>query len=394
MALASWARKVARSPLQEMLTATARPGIISFALGLPAPEFFPTADFAVATERVLSGDKIALQYAPHFQPLRKQVVELMKWRGVICAEERIFLTAGAQQGMSLLARLLLEPGSTVITEELVYTGFQQILEPFKPEILTVPTDLQTGMDVEAVAKLLLRGVRPAFIYVIADGHNPLSVSLHPSKRARLVELAERYCIPIIEDDAYGFLCYEEMKPPLRAQSERWVLHVGSFSKILAPALRAGWVVVPEELILPLSVAKEAADIDTATFTQRIISAYLDTGRLSSHVDTLRRQYQLRRDTMLRALEEHFPDEARWRKPECGVFVWIELPDSVDVDELLRTAIESEKVAFIPGYAFTVHGRGNQPPSMRLNFSHSSAAQITEGIARLARVLKGNFARRV
>jgi 2-aminoadipate transaminase len=313
----------------------------------------------------------------------------MKWRGVACSEEQIFLTAGAQQGMSLLARLLLEPGSKVITEELIYTGFQQVLEPHRPEVLTVPTDPHTGMDVEAVAKLLRSGVRPAFIYVITDGHNPLSVSMHPSKRARLVELAEQYGVPIIEDDAYGFLCYEKMEPPLRALSERWVLYVGSFSKILAPALRAGWVVVPEELMLPLSVAKESADIDTATFAQRIISAYLDTGQLSSHINTLRCQYKLRRDMMLCVLEEHFPDEARWRKPECGIFFWIGLPGSVNVDELFRTSIEIEKVAFIPGYAFSAHGRRSQPPSMRLNFSHSTPEQIADGIPRLARVLKGS-----
>jgi 2-aminoadipate transaminase len=372
-----------------MLTATAGSGLISFALGLPAPEFFPTAEFASAAERALAGDRRTLQYGPQFEPFKKQIVELMQWRGVDCSREQVFLTAGAQQGMSLLAHLLLEPESKVITEELIYTGFQQILEPFRPEILTVPTDLETGMDVDAVAKLLLSGARPAFIYVITEGHNPVSVSMHPAKRARLVELAERYGVPIIEDDAYGFLCYEKMQPPLRALSERWVFYVGSFSKILAPALRAGWVVAPERLILPLSVAKESADIDTSTFAQRIISEYLDTGQLSSHISTLRSQYQLRRDTMLRALEEHFPDEANWRKPESGVFFWIGLSGEVDIDEVFRTAIESEKVAFIPGYVFSAGPGKNQTPSMRLNFSHPAPAQIAEGIPRLARVLKGS-----
>lgn len=388
VALAHWARALTRSALQEMLTATVQPGTISFALGLPAPELFPTADFAAAAAHVLAGDERALQYGPHLTPLRRQVVELMKLRGVACLEEQVFLTAGAQQGMSLLAHLLLEPGSTVITEELIYTGFQQVLEPFRPEVLTVPTDPQTGMDVEAVAELLRRGVRPAFIYVITEGHNPLSVSLHPAKRAWLVELAEQYAVPILEDDAYGLLSYEQAAAPLRALSERWVFYVGSFSKILAPALRAGWVVVPEELILPLSVAKEAADIDTATFAQRVVSAYLDTGRLPAHITTLRHCYRERRDVMLRALEEHFPAEASWREPTGGVFIWLELPAAVDVDELFKTALESEKVAFLPGHAFSIQRNRNQPPSMRLNFSHAPPAQIAEGILRLARVLKG------
>jgi 2-aminoadipate transaminase len=151
--------------------------------------------------------------------------------------------------------VLAEPGGSVITEELIYAGFQQVLEPFQPRVFTVSTDAQTGMDVEAVEQYLSNGARPSFIYSITDGHNPLSVSLHPSKRARLVALAEQYRVPIIEDDAYGFLCYENPLPPLRALSERWVFYVGSFSKILAPALRVGWLVVPEELILPLSVIK-------------------------------------------------------------------------------------------------------------------------------------------
>lgn len=414
--LASWARDLVRSPMQEALAATANDGTISFALGLPAPELFPAGDFATAAERVLANDPNALQYSPQFEPLREQVVQLMGARGVSCSAKNVFLTAGAQQGMSLLASLLLEPGSSIITEELIYPGFRQVLEPFRPRIHTVPTDRETGMDVDAVARVLSAGVRPAFIYAITEGHNPLSVSLH--QRARLVELAEQYGVPIIEDDAYGFLCYDTMEPPLRALSERWVFYVGTFSKILAPALRAGWVVVPEHLILPLSVAKESADIDTTTFAQRIVSEYLNTGRLASHVDTLRTEYQLRRDTMLRLLTETFPDQATWRTPTSGFFVWVDLIGDVDIDEVFTQAVETEKVAFIPGYLFSAAHRdlsapgaahldlsvpravahpalsvpgavvtGSKSANMRLNFSHSTPAQIEEGIPRLARLLK-------
>jgi len=385
--LAGWAQGLERSALQEMLVAASRPGIISFALGLPAVELFPAAALAEAAERVLSVDTSALQYSPPLQSLKQHVRELMKRRGVNCREEQIFLTAGAQQGMSLLSRLLLEPGGSVVTEELIYTGFQQVLAPFRPQVLTVSTDAETGMDVDAVEQCLSGGVRPKFIYAITDGHNPLSVRLHPSKRARLVELAERYRVPIIEDDAYGFLCYENPLPPLRALSERWVFYVGSFSKILAPALRVGWLVVPEELILPLSVIKESTDIDAAPLSQRIINAYLDTGQLPAQIDTLRTQYGLRRDVMLRALAENFPDAAGWTKPDCGFFVWVELPPTVDVDELFRSAIEDEHVAFIPGHAFSVNNKRPDTPSIRLNFSHPTAARIEEGIPRLARALK-------
>jgi 2-aminoadipate transaminase len=331
---------------------------------------------------------VALQYSPPLQSLKQHVRELMKQRGVNCREEQIFLTAGAQQGMSLLSRLLLEPGDSVITEELIYTGFQQVLEPFQPRVLTVSTDAETGMDVDAVEQCLSGSVRrPSFIYAITDGHNPLSVRLHPSKRARLVELAEQYHVPIIEDDAYGFLCYENPLPPLRALSKHWVFYVGSFSKILAPALRAGWLVVPEELILPLSVIKESSDIDAAPLSQHIVNTYLDTGQLPARIDMLRTQYGLRRDVMMRALAENFPDAARWTKPDCGFFVWVELPPAVDVDEVFRRAIEDENVAFIPGHAFSVNNKRSVTPSIRLNFSHPTTARIEEGIPRLARVLK-------
>jgi 2-aminoadipate transaminase len=385
--LAGWAQGLEQSALQKMLVATARPGITSFALGLPAVELFPTEALAEATERVLSMNASALQYSPPLQSMKQHVRELMKRRGVDCHEDQIFLTAGAQQGMSLLSRLLLEPGGSVITEELIYSGFQQILAPFQPQVLTVSTDTQTGMDVEAVEQYLSTGARPSFIYSITDGHNPLSVRVHPSKRKRLVELAEQYRVPIMEDDAYGFLSYDDPLPPLRALSERWVFYVGSFSKILAPALRAGWVVVPKELILPLSVIKESTDIDAAPLSQRIVNAYLDTGQLPAQIDKLRTQYRLKRDTMMRALAENFSDTARWTKPTCGFFVWVELPPAVDVDELFRRALEEEHVAFIPGHAFSVNNKRSSTTGIRLNFSHPTTARIEEGIPRLARVWK-------
>lgn len=389
--LAGWARNLERSALQEMLIASSRPGITSFALGLPAVEFFPSGALAQAAQRVMSEEANALQYCPPLRSLKRQIVELMKQRGVNCLEEQIFLTAGAQQGMSLLSRLLLEPGGTVICENLIYTGFQQILAPFSPRTLTVSTDPATGMDVESVEALLRGGARPGFIYAITDGHNPTGARMPMSHRARLVELAEQYRVPIIEDDAYGFLCYEGPLPPLRALNAGRVFYVGSFSKILAPALRAGWVVVPEELILPLGVLKESTDIDAAPFTQRVVNAYLETGQLPGQVAMLRQQYGLRRDTMLRALKEHFPEEARWETPACGFFVWVELPGRVDVDALFTKAIEEARVAFIPGHAFSVGGKQGQAPSMRLNFSYSTPALIEEGILRLGHTLKAALA---
>ena len=383
--LANWARETHPSPLQEMLTSASRPGIISLALGMPDEKLFPTAEFAQAAQRVLATDPHALQYGPHLQPLKAQVVELMKRRGVVCREQQVFITAGAQQGMCLLARILLEPGSEIIAEELIYTGFQQVVEPFQPGVLTVPTSLETGMDVDAVEAHLKSGARPAFIYAITEGHNPLSVSLSKDKRVRLVELAVRYGVPIIEDDAYGFLNYQgNLEPPLRALDEH-VLYVGSFSKIVAPALRIGWLVVPEVLIKPLSIVKESTDINSTTFPQRVLSAYLETGQLADHIKHLCYNYALRRDTMLAALHEHFPEETRWTTPSSGMFVWLE-NENIDAAELFNTALSTAQVAFLPGYVFSVGPVRLKPHSMRLNFSYCSPEQIREGVARLGRLI--------
>jgi 2-aminoadipate transaminase len=385
--LANWTNTIKRSALQEMLAAASRPGVISFALGLPAPELFPINEYEQAVASVLRSDRRALQYQPPFAPLKSQIVELMRTRGVFCREEQVFLTAGAQQGMNLLVRLLLEPGGQLLMEEIIYPGFQQLVEPFAPNLLLVSTDAETGMNVDEVEELLKRGRRPSFIYAISDGHNPLGVSLSLRKREKLVALATSYCVPIIEDDAYGFLSYDgPLDPPLRAMDEDWVFYVGSFSKILAPALRVGWVIVPEKLMRPPSVIKEATDIDTATFSQRCVSAYLAAGHLPNHLSKLHEEYLLRRETMHRALLEHFPVEARWQKPKSGLFMWVDLPGDVDAGELIQQAIHKEQVAFVPGRAFSANPHWSQRQSLRLNFSHCAPSQIEEGITRLARAI--------
>lgn len=386
--LARWTKGTGRSALQEMMSAANRPDVVSLALGLPAAELFPAEEIATAAASVLRREPFALQYGFPCQPLKAHVVALMAGRGVRCREEQIFLTSGAQQGLSLLTRLLLNQGGAVLCEEIIYTGFQQAIEPYEPAILTVPTAPDTGIDVDAVADLLKR-TRPAFIYIIADGHNPLAVSLSREKRRRLVELASRHGVPIIEDDPYGFINYEdgEGEPPLRALDESWVFYVGTFSKILAPALRTGWLVVPEELIQPLSIIKEASDLNIVTLNQRAISAYLDAGHLTAHTERLRRVYGERRRVMLDALEQHFPHGSRWREPSSGLFVWVELPAPLDMRALLRMAIETEGVAFIPGQAFAVNQTNEPSSSMRLNFSNSNPAQIRDAITRLARAVK-------
>ncbi|HEX7333281.1 MAG TPA: PLP-dependent aminotransferase family protein [Pyrinomonadaceae bacterium] len=388
IALADWAMQTSPSALQQMLAAATGNDVISFALGLPAQELFPVGAYGNAVAQVLANEKHALQYSPPLRPLKSQIVKLMAMRGVSCREEQIFVTAGAQQGLSLLSRLLLNPGGQLVTEELTYTGFQQAIEPFQPNVITVPTNASSGIDLLALESVLKREERPAFIFTMTEGHNPLGVSLREEDRRRLAELARCYQVPVVEDDAYGFLRYDEAgPPPMRAFDEDWIFYVGSFSKILAPSLRVGWLIVPEPLIPVLSVIKEASDIDTATFTQRTVVAYLEAGHLPDHIKELRLAYRERRDCMIEALSEHFPSGARWNKPDSGVFVWVDLNAVVDTTEILRRAIETQRVAYIPGQAFAVNGRACSQSCLRLNFSHCPPELIKEGIARLGHVLK-------
>lgn len=394
IALAEWTRTMKRSVLREMLAVVSQPGILSFAGGLPDPKLFPVKEFAEAVNQVLASDAKALQYGPPFLPLKQHIVSLMAQRGVICSEDQVFITTGAQQALNVLTHLFLNDGGQVLIEELVYSGIQQAIAPFNPDILTVTTDLQQGMDVDKVEVHLLAGSRPSFLYAISEAHNPLGVTLSRDRQQQLVALARKYGLPIIEDDPYGLLRYESSAAvPMRALDEEWVFYVGSFSKILAPALRLGWIVAPEFLVSKLTVIKESSDLETSAFIQRSVAAYLDAGHLPAHLDRLRQTYGLRRDTMLEAMAREFPQSARWTRPTGGMFVWVELPGHVDTAELLWQAVEELQVAFIPGTAFEATAGSNRTVAghrakncMRLNFSNCSPDTIKEGIGRLGTLL--------
>ncbi|HEX2224486.1 MAG TPA: PLP-dependent aminotransferase family protein [Thermoanaerobaculia bacterium] len=384
--LSRGAGEVRLSRLQEVMQLAARPGVLSFAVGMPAADLFPAEDLADAAARALT-DRRVLQYGPPSRTVQEHVVRLMAERGVACRPEQVFLTSGAQQGMDLMARLLLDPEGTVLLEETVYDGLQMVIRTHRPRMLTVPTSAEAGLDVDAVEEILESGVRPAFLYAITDGHNPLGGSLPREKRLRLVELARRYGLPILEDDAYGFLFYDrDPEPPMRAHDDEWVFYLGSFSKIFAPALRVGWVVVPEERVPLLRALKHGMDVDTSSFSQLALAAYLEAGLLPAHLVTLRREYRRRRDAMLGALETCFAGRARWSRPDMGMFVWLEMPQGFDALAPLRDVIEKEGVAYSPGQAFAVQGRHHADSSLRLSFANLLPEQIEEGVRRLARAI--------
>ena len=381
------ARGPARSLLRELLAVSCRPDILSLAGGLPDPGLFPAREYRAALDSVLATDARALQYGPPFEPLRDQVVRLMAMRGVRCTPAEIVVTTGAQQALSIASRLLLDPYQPVLTEHATYPGLHQAVASLRPTMLTVGTDLASGMRVEAVADHLAHGARPAFIYVIPDGHNPYGVSLDSVQRSRLVDLARRYRVPIVEDDPYGLLSYDgPHPPPLRSLDQEWVFYVGTFSKTIAPALRLGWMVLPVDRVARASRIKEADDLESSALTQRAVAQYLRGGQFSTHLNRLRQAYRLRRDAMLAALRSFFPPGARWTAPHGGFFVWVELPEACNVTTLLNDAIEEERVAFVPGRAFAMDA-STAPNGLRLSFATCSPGEITDGIRPLARLVQ-------
>ncbi len=383
----AWLRGRGRSALRRMVERVSRPGVLSLAGGLPAPELFPAREYGAAVQQVLATDPRALQYGASYEPLRARLASLLAERGVVCDPGDILLTNGAQQAIGIAAGLLLAPGAPIVFEEAVYTGALEAVAPYSPRILTVGTDPRTGLDVDALESLLAAGERPAFVYLIPEAHNPVGATLSVEKRARLAELAERCHVPLIEDDAYGLLVYEGAPArPLRALAPDWTLLVGSFSKVIAPALRLGYLVVPPALRQAAQLFKESADLECSALTQRALATLLEGGFFPAHLSRLRETYRARRDAMLAALEVEFPAGARFSRPRGGFFVWVELPGDVDTTALLDRALDEEGVAFVPGSAFAADGQGSRG-TLRLSFASQAPEAIREGVRRLGRLLR-------
>jgi 2-aminoadipate transaminase len=383
--LAPWTQSISTSALQTMLT-KCRPAI-SFALGLPSPELLPAEQLSLAARAVLASEPEALQYGPPSEELRHQIVEIMRWRGVECKASEVFLTSGAQQGLSVLAKLLIGPRGHVICEKYVYTGFLQAIEPMMPEVHTIDTDPWSGPDIDGLQALLAGVTNPGFLYVNSTGHNPLGLTLRCEARNRLAKLAST--LTIVEDDPYGLLQYEGDSPALKAARPSRIIYVGSFSKILSPALRIGWLVAPENLHTALASIKEGSDINTGTFSQRVACRFIASGGLREHVSNLAYAYRCRRNLMLNALAQILPSGSRWTTPSAGFFLWVELPEPYDTVELLERALREHGVAFLPGAAFCAANNAPETArrSLRLNFSHCAENQIQDGIGRIGAIIK-------
>jgi 2-aminoadipate transaminase len=386
---------MASSAIRELLKLTEKPDIISFAGGLPAPEVFPLDAFEAACQRVLRqhGSK-ALQYGTTegYLPLREMIARHTNRYGIQATPENVLITSGSQQALDLLGKLFVNRGDRVLVESPTYLGALQAWNAYGAEYVTVPLD-EDGLDTVQLEQALRSG--PKFIYVQPNFHNPAGVTLSLSRREKLVELADRYGVPIVEDDPYGQLRYEgQHLPSLVVLDGRFrdnchtcyrgnVIYLSTFSKILAPGLRLAWVVAPPEVIRMLVMAKQGADLHTSTFNQYVAHEVSKGGFLDHHVKQIRAVYGQRREIMLQAMQAHFPPGVDYTHPQGGLFVWATLPESMDASAVLERAVQ-QKVAFVPGTPF-YPGEGGRN-AMRINFSNATPEEIETGISRLGAVL--------
>lgn len=376
--------------MRDLLRLAVDPGIVSLAGGLPASELLPTAELRACLDGVIERDGArALQYSPPWEPLKEWIAGYMRRRGVACQPEEVFLTNGAQQGLALLSRLLLDRGQAAVIEQVTFTGVQQVTAGRGAAVRLLPTDLSTGADVEALEEALRREPRPKLAVLIPDFHNPLGVSLSAEKRRKAASLAAGYGVPLLEDDPYSALRFEGAElPPIKAHDVAGlVFYIGSFSKMIAPAIRLGWIVAPADLSVPLTVLRESIDLESSGLMQRAVAAFLEQGRLEPHLERLTAANRIRRNTLIEALDHYLGDIATWTRPEGGLFVWVTLPPDIDAWERFEPALK-RKVAYIPGAAFDVAGGSHN--TLRLNFSNVSPDRIPPAVERLAQALRGKL----
>ena len=385
-ALAARAASVAGSPVRELLALTARPEIISFAGGLPAPELFDAEGLREAYERVLTeAPRQALQYSTTDgdPALRAAVAGRLANRGLPTGPDDLLITGGSQQALTLVAQTLLEPGDVVLVEDPGYLAALQCFSFTGARVLPVPGDAE-GLDPSRLEELVLRE-RPKLLYLVPTFQNPTGRTLSRPRRAAIAAVAERHGLWIVEDDPYGELRYDGEPVPwiaaLPAAADRTVL-LGSFSKIMAPGLRLGWLRAPAALRRGCAIAKQAADLHTSTIDQAAAARYLADHDLDAHLGRVRAAYRERRDALLAGLPDALPEGSNWTRPDGGMFLWVTLPAGHDTTRLLPAALESD-VAYVPGAPF--HAGEPDPATMRLAFTIHTPGEITEGVRRLAKI---------
>jgi 2-aminoadipate transaminase len=380
---AARAQQLQSSVIREILKVTMRPEIISFAGGLPSPATFPVDQMRAAFDKVLSMQgKVALQYGPTdgYAPLREWVADSLSIDGAKILPDQVLMTSGSQQGLDLLGKVLIDEGSKILVETPSYLGALQAFSVYGPEFVSVRTD-EAGLVPEAVDEV---GQGSRLLYALPNFQNPTGRTLSIERRAALVETCARLGLPLIEDDPYGALSYRgEPLPKMLTLNPGGVIYMGSFSKILTPGIRLGYVVAPAPLARKLEQAKQATDLHTAQLTQMVVHEVIKDGFLETHIPTIRKLYSDQCQAMLSALAEYFPASVAWTKPEGGMFIWVTLPKHIDSSKLLEEAI-AQHVAFVPGAPF--YANAPECNTLRLSFVTVAPEKIRTGIAVLGKLI--------
>jgi 2-aminoadipate transaminase len=373
------AQKLTSSAIREILKVTERPEVISFAGGLPSPATFPVERLQAACNEILAkAPSPALQYGPTegYLPLREWVAARYN-----VSAANVLITTGSQQGLDLLGKVLIDVGSRVLVETPTYLGALQAFSLSEPQFVSVPSD-DGGVLPESLTAELTNGAR--FLYCLPNFQNPTGRRLSVERRRALTRIAADAGVLLLEDDPYGALAYRgEQLPTLHSMNPQGVVHMGSFSKVLAPGLRVGYLIAPQALHAKLVQAKQAADLHTPSFTQRIVHEAVKDGFLDEHIPKIRALYADQCRAMLDALARHFPPQVQWNRPEGGMFIWVKLPPHLDGMKLLEKAI-ANNIAFVPGAPFFA----NEPQknTLRLSFVTVPKDKIEEGIARLGQII--------
>jgi len=384
--LAARSARMNPSVIRDLLKLTERPGVLSMAGGLPSPDSFPVEALREASERVLrDSPREALQYAASegYGPLREWIAERLGARGLRVQPQQVLVTSGSQQGLDLLGKVLLDAGSTVAVESPSYLGALQAFAPAEPRFVALAGD-DEGVQPEALEACARDAQRPRFAYLQPNFQNPTGRLMGLVRRAAVAAAAQRVGVPLVEDDPYGELWFDA--PPPAALASHWpegTVHLGSFSKILAPGLRLGYLVAPDAVLPKLLQAKQAADLHTASFNQRVAFEAVKDGLLERHLPAVRARYAAQRDAMAAAMQRHLPAGCEWQTPSGGMFFWLRLPAGVDAMALLPRAVAAG-VAFVPGAPF--FAMEPDARSLRLSFATLAPAQIEQGIAALGAVL--------
>ena len=388
--LAQRAHKMNPSVIREILKVTERPGIISFAGGLPSPNTFPIEAMRKASERVLSLDgRAALQYAASegLPQLREWVAQDLKKQGMQVSPDQVLITTGSQQGLDLVAKVLIDAGSKILVETPTYLGALQAFMPMEPGVVSVDSD-DEGVDAH---DLRAKALDARFIYLLPNFQNPTGRTMSEARRAAVAHVAQDTGLPVVEDNPYGDLWFDAAPAAsLSSRLPEQSLYLGSFSKILAPGLRLGYVVAPKALYPKLLQAKQAADLHTPSFNQRVVAEVLKDGFIDRHVPTIRALYKRQCEAMLAALDREMAGlGVTWNRPAGGMFLWAQLPKGMDAVQLLPHAVD-KNVAFVPGAAF--YAANPVQETLRLSFVTSTVEQIQTGVAALAQTIREHLPR--